>query len=261
MVASAHLHPGLQHGLSFRGFDDALKSGEPIWVVNNSQPKSMLIITITDPLSGKPKTMEFHRTFIPFCLTDMVPREILERSLELRNFVRKGVLKMVPEKEALIILNSDDGRQEHARLNTSEFALGGGISARVREMSDSSSLAKQTAGIASVAEGTDVQGLSSLHPQLKNWENRVLVGELDLASLQSELRIHASEFTETDCLYLINGQFPEEVRAWSKEKLKSGEALKAPAQATQQFASAASAKKYAYEQGDRGYESDYEIVK
>jgi len=257
-MVSAHLHPGLQHGLSFRGFDDALKSGEPIWVINNSQPKSMLIITITDPLSGKPKTMEFHRTFIPFCLTDMVPREILERSLELRNFVRKGVLKMIPEKDALVILNSSDGRKEHARLNTSEFALGSDVSARVRDMSAASDTARQTAGIAQVADGTAVQG-AVLHPQLKNWENRVVVGELDLSSLQSELRIHASEFTESDCLYLINGQFPEEVRAWSKEKLKSGEVLKAPAQSTQQFATAA--RKYEYEASDRGYEADYEVVK
>ena len=263
MVSSnaARLHPGLQHGLHFRGFDEALQSGEPIWVVNNSKPKSMLIITISDPLSGKPKTMEFYRTFIPFCLTDMVPREILERSLELRNFVQKGVLKMIPEEDALLLLNSDDGKKEWSRLNTTEFAEGGFDSVRSREMTESYNLAKQAAGIAQVDPTVGGVTVANMHPKLKVWENRVLVGELDGSSLQSELRIHSSELTETDCLYLINGQFPEEVRAWSKEKLKSGDVLKTAPVPTQESSASGAPRKYSYEKGDRDYQADYDIVK
>lgn len=261
---SARMHPGLQHGSrSYRGYDEALQSGEPIWVVNNSKPKSMLIITITDPLSGKPKTMEFYRTFIPFCLTDMVPREILERSLELRNFVQKGVLKMIPEEEALLVLNSDDGKREWARLNTSEFADGGGgeQSQRAREMAEAYNLAKQAAGIAATDVTGQVGGGSPVNPKVKVWENRVLAEELTAEDLLSELRIHASELTETDALYIANGQFPDEVRAWSKEKLKSGELLKAPATPTQAAPADAGRRKYSYERGDANYDADYDIVK
>lgn len=229
MVMPAQSHPGLKYnygaGTAYHRFEEALKSDQPIWVLNNSQPKAQLIITITDPLSGKPRTMEFHRTFVPFCLSDMVPRSVLEQSLEIRNFIRKGVLKLVTEDEAMKILSSDDGHREHERLNHSEYAEGNVLSARVKDMVSSTNLARQTAGISASDPSANltVESLASLHPKIKAWESRVLVEDLNTQGLLSELRIHANEFTEADCQYLVNGKFPTEACDWAKEKLKSGD--------------------------------------
>lgn len=254
MVMAAQSHPGLKYNYgassAYRGFEDALKSDQPIWVINNSQPKAQLIITITDPLSGKPRTMEFHRTFVPFCLSDMVPRSVLEQSLEIRNFIRKGVLKLITEDEAMKILSSEDGRREHERLNHSEYADGSVVSARVKDMLTSTNLARQTAGITASDPSANltVESLASLHPKIKAWESRVLVEDLDTQGLLSELRIHSSEFTEADCHYLVNGQFPTEARDWAKEKLKSGDLA----------ASAVSMPQSASKFDDSKYQPDYE---
>lgn len=236
----------------YRSYDAALKTGKSIWVLNNSIPKSLLIITITDPLSGRPKTLDFPRTFIPFCLSDMVPREILERSLELRNFVKKGVLKMIPEEEAMALIGSPEGQEEYARLNDSEFAdSGNGISVRAQELERSMAEAALVRGRVAAVGETKPQP-SNLHPMLKIWEDLVSVKAKTTADLLGDLRIHASELTEADCDYLQKGKYPAEVRKWAKEKVESGGALKNPIVTTEASTAAKSAV-------DDDYEADFEI--
>lgn len=219
-------HPGLKKfaaNSATTNFDDLLRSGKPIWVVNNSEPRSMLIITVNDPLSGKPHNLQFPRTSIPFLLTDMVPREVLERSMQLRTFLLRGVLKVISEEEALKILSSSFGQQEYQRLMTSEFATGAVKSTAAKEMMQSAELGKQTLAGSGV-ENPDIDySQVNLHPKVKGWEARVLSGELDGPNLMSDVMIHESEFSKTDLDFMLTGQFPKEVKEFASKKLADGE--------------------------------------
>ena len=124
---------GLTRG-QVTSFDSLLRNNDSIYVENNTEPRGLLLCTINNPVSGKPEKLEFPRTWIPFCLTDMLPREVLERSLELRKMFNKGLLKYVPEEEAVKILSSTEGKAEFDRLMHSEFAKGGKMTERKQGM-------------------------------------------------------------------------------------------------------------------------------
>jgi len=216
----------------FGGFENALKGDQPIWVTNNSKPRSLLIMTVTDPLSGRVKTLEFYNTMIPFCLTDMLPRGVIEQSLELRTFIMKGILKIVPEAEAHAILASDKGKKEYERLVTSEFAQGGKGSDRVDAMESQHKTAQEQA-MASLST-TSVSVAAPVHAKLLGWESRCVAGDLDGSALSSELDIYADEFTQADCTWMLTSLMPQEAKDFAAAKMRSGNfAAAAPLQSSQ----------------------------
>ena len=202
-------------------FDALLRQSGSIYVENNTEPRGLLLCTINNPVSGKPEKLEFPRTWIPFCLTDMLPREVLERSLELRKMFNKGLLKYVPEEEALKILNSQEGKMEYDRLTLSEFVKGGKMTERKQTMIDQ--LSHQQHELTQAGLNPNIQyDEASLHPKIKAWETRIMVGELDGTAMMSELRIHGSEFTKTDYDYMLAGQFPQEVKDFASSAISAG---------------------------------------
>lgn len=231
----------------FGGFETALRGTEPIWVVNNSKPRSLLIMTVTDPLSGKAKTLEFYNTFIPFCLTDMLPRGVLEQSMELRTFLMKGILKMIPEAEAHAILTSDKGKKEYERLVTSEFAQGGKGSERVSAMEATHKSAQEQ--LANSTATSSVSVAAPVHAKLLGWESRCAAGELEGAALVSELEIYSDEFTQADCTWMLSSLMPQEAKDFASAKIHSGNfAVAAPVQSSQNTRAV-----------DKSYESDFDV--
>ena len=214
---------------SAHSFESLLKMGGAIFVENNTEPRGLLLCTINDPVSGKPQKLEFPRTWIPFCLTDMLPREVLERSIELRKMFSKGLLKYVPEDEATKILSSVEGQAEYARLHQSEFSRDGKMTDRKQTMINQ--LTQQQHDLTSAGANPNVQyDEANLHPKIKAWETRVIVGELDGAAMMSEIRIHSNEFTATDYQFLLAGQFPQEVKDYASQAVASGSVKAAPVQ-------------------------------
>lgn len=202
-------------------FKAMLDSGKDIYVLNNTEPRSLLICTVNDPISGKPQKLEFYRTWIPFCLTDMLPREVLEKSIEIRRFFQKGLLKLIPEEEAVKILDSNDGRQEYERLMQSEFTKGGKMTDRKQGMLDAERSAQMNLTSSGVNPNVQYNELN-LHPKMRSWEMRSMVGELTGSVLLNELKIHANELSKDDVNFLISAQFPQEVKDHASELLKKG---------------------------------------
>lgn len=217
---------GLTRG-QVTSFDSLLRNNDSIYVENNTEPRGLLLCTINNPVSGKPEKLEFPRTWIPFCLTDMLPREVLERSLELRKMFNKGLLKYVPEEEAVKILSSTEGKAEFDRLMHSEFAKGGKMTERKQGMINQAQ--QQQHELTSAGLNPNVQyEEANLHPKVKAWETRVIVGELDGAAMMSELRIHSTEFTKSDFEFMLAGQFPQEVKDYASTQIASGAGKAAP---------------------------------
>jgi len=198
--------------------DQLLNSNEPVYVVNNTDPKALLICTVIDPLSGKSHTLEFKRTFIPYCLHDFLPRETLSKSMQIRQYLQKGLLKIIPVKDALAILNSPDGQLEWQRIHQSQFIRGAAMTDQRQAMLDAEQNSRQALANAGVNSGIDTSRLN-LHTKIKTWETRVLADELDGAALLSELRIHSTEFTADDLRYMLMGQFPQEAKDFASKAL------------------------------------------
>ena len=208
-------------------FQNLLEAGQRVYVMNNTEPKGLYVITVNNPLSGKSKTLSFPRTWIPTCLTDKLPKDILEKSLEIRDAIEMETLKIIPEQDAVAILNTERGKKEYKRLNESKFA--GGVNSKAK--TDMLAAAEITNQVKASMDGVLSESEESkfkLHPKMKGWEQRILVGEFDGSTLVNDLEIHKAELTEDDFQFLLTAQFPQEVKAFASDMLNAGKFREAP---------------------------------
>lgn len=202
-------------------FDELFTAGKKIYVINNTEPKGLLSTTINDPISGKSIKMEFPRTWIPFCLTSMLPRNVLEHNIELRRTLQKNTLKIIPEEQAVEMLNSERGRKEYSRLTESDFAAGSKTeSTRKRDMVSAVRSSQQA--VNSLDNPHTNQEELTLHPKMRAWEQRIVVGEIDGPTLVNDLEIHSGELTVNDLQFLVAGQFPQDVKSYAQERMNTG---------------------------------------
>lgn len=200
-------------------FESSLRNGKAVYVINNTEPRGLFVCTVSDPTSGRQVKLELERTWIPYCLTDLLPRGILETSVEIRNSLRKNILRIIDEAEAVAILSSPKGQAEYARLNSSEFTTGV-KSARKTALADAVAV---TNNVAQSSENPNIdKSQINLHPKMQAWEQRVSAGELDGASLSSELEIHRGELTKNDLQFILAGAFPREAKEFATEALQTG---------------------------------------
>lgn len=202
-------------------FDDLFNSGKKIYVINNTEPKGLLSTTINDPISGKSIKLEFPRTWIPFCLTSMLPRNVLEHNIELRRTLQKNTLRIIPEEKAIEMLNSDRGRKEYSRLTESEFAAGSRLESTRKAAMVSTVRSSQQAVNSLDNPHANTEELS-LHPKMRAWEQRIVVGEIDGGTLINDLEIHSGELTAGDLQFLVAGQFPQDVKSYAQERISTG---------------------------------------
>jgi len=246
-------NPGLYKHATLYGnhssLDELLRGDQPIWVLNNSEPLSLLLLTIQDPVSGKPYNLEFHRTFVPYCLTDMVPREVFAQSLQVRNFIRKGLLKVLTQEEAMSILSSERGRKEYQRLMTSEFSKGAVKGEAGQALIDSAAHSQGLMSGISLQNPSIDYNQIELHPKMRGLESRVVVGELDGEAVMHELTIHERELSKIDLEFILAAQFPKEAKEFASANLSAGKFKAAPVTVT----TAASTKA-----PGANYEPDYE---
>lgn len=227
-------------------FQDLLASGQKIYVLNNTEPKGLYVLSVTDPLSGRSKTLQFPRTWIPTCLTDKLPKGVLEQSIEIRDAMEMETLKIIQESQALSILGTERGKKEYKRLNESKYAAGGSSKAKTDMLAAAEITNQVKASMDGQLTGEE-EAKFKLHPKMKGWEQRILVGEFDADTLINDLEIHKSELTEDDYQFLLTAQFPQEVKTFASDSLKKGSFRETP------IVSSAKAK-------DDKYEADWDVV-
>jgi len=233
----------MQSNLSL--FQSLLASGQKIYVMNNIEPKGLYVITVTDPLSGKSKTLQFPRTWIPTCLTEKLPKGVLEQSIEIRDAMEMETLKIIPEEQAMSLLGTERGRNEYKRLNESKFAAGHKSKAKT-DMLASAEITNQVKASMDGQITGEEEARFKLHPKMKGWEQRILVGEFDGPTLVNDLEIHKAELTEDDYQFLLTAQFPQDVKAFASEMLRGGSFREAPL--------------VAVKPKEEKYEADWDIV-
>jgi len=204
-------------------FIKLLKDGSSVYVTNNTDPRGILMCTINNPLSGRSESFNIPKTWIPICLTDLLPVETLAGCTELRQYLQKGVLQLVDEGQAQAVLESPRAQKEFARLYSSEFAVGG-----IGKRKDSLVSARNKAKEALAQQGHSADEEVQLHPKVRGWERQAETGEIDGDVIANEIEIHKSELNQDDLNYILAGKFPQETKNVVSEVIKEGGYKRAP---------------------------------
>jgi hypothetical protein len=151
----------------------------------------------------------------------MLPKNVLEHNIELRRTLQKNTLKIIPEEQALEMLNSERGRKEYSRLTESEFSAGSRTDSE-RKNAMVSAVRSSQQSVNSLDNPHVNQDELNLHPKMRAWEQRIVVGEIDGSNLINELEIHSGELTASDLQFLLAGQFPQDVKSYAQERINTG---------------------------------------
>lgn len=179
-----------------------LESNEPIYVVNNTKDRGRVMLTLTHPGTGRIESVYIPVTWIPICITDMVPREMLKASLDFRKYVANGILKIVPAEEAREILKSEEAQEELRRIYESDFA---------RHEPETTKAAEPV-----VEEPTPVEEVS---PKVHDIILRLESGSLTPRQAISKLKSLAGSLTKVDLSFLVANSPSDQVRSWAEKQL------------------------------------------
>lgn len=90
--------------------DDLIAAKKRIYVKNMTDPRGQLILTIADLTTGRIVRLPIPKIALPICLNDRLTPQLIENSTDLRNYISKGVLKLVDPDEAEKIISEGDNQ-------------------------------------------------------------------------------------------------------------------------------------------------------
>jgi len=97
---------------------DKLNANEPIYVKNKTNGDFLIPIR---SMEGGSELVPIPRTSIPIMVTNFAEGILFKKSSDFRKAVAKGYLELIPEKEAIEELETEEAVMELERLRRSEF--------------------------------------------------------------------------------------------------------------------------------------------
>ena len=180
--------------------EELLESNKPIYVINNTKDRGRVMLTLTHPGTGRIESVFIPVTWIPICITDMVPREMLKASLDFRKYVANGILKLVSPEEAQRILSTEDAKEELRRIYESDFARRD-KSVKVPEPKEES------------------RPTEEVNPKVQDIILRLESGSLNGKQAISKLKALGASLTKTDLSFLVANSPSDKVRSWAEKQL------------------------------------------
>lgn len=98
------------------------KDSIALWVVNRTNPRGDLNITMPDGLGGN-IIIVIPVTWIPMDLTTQATRDSLVKSPIFRRLVTKGAIGLIDEAQAELIMEADDAKEEADRVYSVERSI------------------------------------------------------------------------------------------------------------------------------------------
>jgi len=184
--------------------EQALQEGR-IFVYNKSKPKGDILITFVQPSSGKNFVATIPKTWIPICVSDTVPLQVIEESVDFRSYLQNRMLQLVPRKEAETLLASTEAKEEWERIYTSKFAEDA-----VPSTDDEEKPTKPTVDVQKYIKEENLLVKDILERNAENGPSVVL----------NELRSIEEELTPADFTYVLQNS-EGRVRAWAEKKLSA----------------------------------------
>jgi len=183
--------------------DKLLDDGKPIYVLNNSNPRGVLVISLVHPTTGNVTPIKIPVTWVPICVTDHVPPEQLRSSLDFRGYLRKGIIKLVDPDKAEKILSSKEAKDELERINKSEFADGFDVSVR--------------------AMGSDKDAATEVNPKVMDIVLRLESQDISANDALNQLKSIYTTLTKQDLAYIAQNATTESIAQWAEKMLTKSE--------------------------------------
>lgn len=102
--------------------DTLLSKNEKIYIMNNALRSQLLMVIAMRDRHGRHFPLKVPPVSVPICLSEQYSAEVISESQELRQALRKGVLKLVAASEAERILSTSDAQEELSALQLSVYS-------------------------------------------------------------------------------------------------------------------------------------------
>lgn len=131
---------------------------DPIWALNGSASSKVrqngdVHVGIPKANGSKVDGLHLPQTWLPCCLTDVIPRKQLLDASEFRNAVGSGLIILITEDYAKVLLETEGAEEEKDRLNERE-----------QQIKDATAQTANHSEIVSVDELTDINNPNRVGP-------------------------------------------------------------------------------------------------
>ena len=241
---------------------EMVRSRRPVFVLNtslfDSGTRGTIIINFID--GSRKRHFEVPDTFIPLCITDSIPEDILLSSPDFKDLLRKRIISLVDSDQAEEFLKSDEAKEEYDAIVLSQHsAAARGVSLETATKKSFSSAAALTADIEEAVTS------ESISPRVRAKVDELDAGVTTAKQFLAECKRHGEGFTEVDLHFIKRMVKDGDTQKWVEAKLfdRSGDLGKKAASVTAKPSALArslaankkSAKKETYDLGDDDPES------
>lgn len=182
-----------------------VKDGKPVYVKNNSKPKGLIVLNFTED-TGRNIGFQIPPTFIPLCLSDVIPADSILRSTSLRESLYKKVVILIDPEDAERELMSAEAQEELNALSVSVYSdahTGTAIREQMeRSIKESQDMVNPVGGQLSSAQ--PVQGDDIIDPKVKAVLLRLDSKEISSKEALSSLRRMKDDMSMDDLSYVVS---------------------------------------------------------
>jgi len=199
-------------------FDQWVKEGKPIYVLNRTNPPAVVSLTLAHPRTGEKRYGAIPPTFVPIDLSALFPRTILRESYDIRQYLLKGILELIPQKRAERILAQPDAQEELERIASSKFS-GRNVTEAMKSLRDANKdigrLQRDAELEAGMEEGED----EPINDKVRDICVRLEEGSLKANEALAQLKSIQHILIEADYQYILSTVDSGKIKKWVKEKL------------------------------------------
>jgi len=190
--------------------DWLLDNNLPVYVGNTTRPAAAVLLSMITA-NGAVRPVHVPRTALPINVLKFVDKDTIRRSIDLRDFLRKGILTLIWPYDAEATLSTPEAMEEVQRLNLSEFSSRNKmVSPQVQKLQDA-----QSVPIPNQEPITEV-----LTPRVMDIINRLESNDTSPKAAMSELKAMERDLTTQDLAYVIaNTEKQTQIKAYAQEVL------------------------------------------
>jgi hypothetical protein len=175
------------------------KNIKEVWVLNETKPKGVIALEVKNRADGSATVVAIHPTWVPICLTDQVPKQMLVDSPKFRSIISGGFIKLLDPKGVAEILDDPDVAEEISKIRDKTADFYKETMPTQLEMSDS---------------------VSVVVLDLMSRESNNSIPENEAREI---LNNREEELSDTDLEYLIKNSSLAKVKKWAADTLADRE--------------------------------------
>ena len=204
--------------------DQLLREERPIYVLNNTSPRGILIIQF--PNGQHMENVLLPKTAHPVNLSARVPSKSIGESMEFRRFLVRDRIRLVDPESAMEILRDPDVIEELKEATERTFTRGkdGMAPEKVEESAAVEAMKKMVASKqqktdAAVARNDAPINEPKISTQVKVLMQRLADNEVTIRTAHSNLKALATELSVEDFSYILSQSPTGHIGNWARKKL------------------------------------------